>query len=871
MDLLEREAQQEMLQSGLDQASQAHGCIALVSGEAGVGKTTFVENFIARFRPTHPVLWGSCDLLFTPRPLGPLFDIALQKLPNLLNLLNAGANWHTVALELFKWLLDTPATTIVVFEDIHWADEATLDLLKFIGRRVSQTHTLLILTYRDDELSSQTSLLEILGSFPAESTIRIQLDPLSEQAVEVLAARANRSPKGIYLATEGNPFFVTEVLRSKDEKIPRTVRDAILTRAGHLPVAARDVLELAAIVPGLVDYKLLENILNPEPGMIDACVQGGFLIRAMNKLSFRHELVRLAIAESISFSRSKVLHRQVLINLIEHDSGGPLAVFVHHAVGADDEGMILKYAPQAALQASHHGAHREAARHYQTALSHSDILPRQEHARLLDELSFEYYLTGQIGNAIRLRQEAIQDWRQIEQPDRIGDELRWLSRLYWFQGDKRAADRFAKQAIEALEKFPPGRELAMAYSNLSQLYMLSEQNEPAIEWGTRALELAESQQDGEIVVHALTNIGTAKLLSSDESGLEALSRALIMATERGMDDHVARCYANISTSAVMHREYLTAEKYLTEGIAYTTDRDMDSYSIYLRGWMARLRFELGDWAEAIREAEEMISQSPSSAVIALPAVTTLGYVKMRQGDPEASKWLDQASDLALPTRELQRMGPVAVARAEAAWWEEDSARVLKEVSQVYELAHQAKDAWQLGMILFWIWKAGGEISKTEGDEFRSHIPLCFTEMMGGDPQAAAAEWERLGCPYERALALAEGSVEDQKVALGIFEQLGAHPAERALRARLHLEGIKGIPKGPRPGTRANPEGLTAREMEILALLVDGLSNADISAQLSISLKTVDHHVSTVLAKLNVHSRLEAAAAARQKNIFPSIK
>ena len=871
MDLLERDAQGAVLQNALDQARQGHGSTILVSGEAGVGKTSFVANFVAPYRPLGVVYWGACDPLFTPRPLGPVYDIALQKIPHLLDLLNASANWHTVALGLLEFLLDNPAATIVVFDDVQWADEATLDLLKYLGRRIEQTHSMLILTYRDDEVVSQHPLWETLGNFPARHTIRLPLEPLSEKSVEQLAAKANRSSKGIFQATKGNPFFVTEVLQSKDEQIPNTIRDAILTRAARLPASARDVLELASIIPGPAQLRLLESILGPKSGAIDACVEGGFLIPLGNALSFRHELARLAIRGSISYSQSKKLHQQILLALHEAKSDVPLAVLVHHAVGAEDEKLILEYAPRAANEASHHGAHREASRHYQTALTYSHLLSAQGHAGLLDELSFEYYLTGQLDRAIRLREQAIRNWRQAGRDDRAGDEFRWLSRLYWFQGNKQAADQFAEDAITLLEKLPPGRELAMAYSNRSQLYMLSEESKPAIEWGNRALKLAETLGDDDVIVHALTNIGTAQSFSGHEAGLKTLEQALSIAKEQGMDDHVARCYANISSIAVMHRDYQPAKKYLTQGITFTTDRDMDSYSIYLRGWMARSHFEQGEWAQAVSEAEQVLSLAPGSSVMALPAVTTLGSVKMRRGDPEASRWLDQARDMAVLTGELQRMGPVAVARAESAWWEGNRQRAVEELSQVYQLASQAEDAWQLGSIVFWMWRLSGNVPGDIGKYLRDRIPLCYQAMIEGQAHTAAKEWEHIGCPYERAMALSDGNAEDQLQALAAFDKLGALPAARALREKMRRAGIKSLPRGPRPGTKANPEGLTAREMEVLALLVRGLSNAEIASQLSISFKTVDHHVSTVLAKLNVHSRLEAAAAARQMNIFPPLK
>ena len=871
MDLLEREAQRAVMQTALERVRQGHGMTVLVNGEAGVGKTSFVTDFTAPYRSAGLVYWGACDPLFTPRPLGPLYDIALQNNPGLLDLLNSGANWLAVSLALLKSLRDNPAATILVFEDVHWADEATLDLLKYLGRRIEQTHSLLILTFRDDEIGVQHPLREMLGVFPAGQTIRLPLEPLSENGVAILARKADRSAKGIYLATKGNPFFVTEVLRNRDEQIPKTVRDAVLTRAAHLSAPARAVLELVSIIPGQAQLWLLDSILHPESTAIDNCIEGGFLIPSGNSLSFRHELARLAISESIPFSRSKTLHQKILLVLRESQSGAPLAVFVHHAVGAEDEQMVLEYAPHAAQEASQHGAHREAAQHYQKALGYGRLLSADEHARLLDNISFEYYLIGQMDLGIRLREVAIRYWRQVERPDRTGDDLRWLSRLYWFQGNKLEADRFAAEAIELLEQLPPGQELAMAYSNRSQLYMLAEEIAPAIEWGNRALKLAETLGDDEIIIHALTNIGSAEMFSGKADGKNKLERALTMAQAREMHDHAARCYANLASHAVMYRDYQLAEKILSQAIAYTADRDMFSYNVYLRGWQARMRFEQGRWAEALHDAQEVVQLNPDSAVMALPAVTTLGFVKMRQGDPDASQWLDRARDMAQATGELQRLGPVAAARAEAAWWEGDRERVLEEVLPVYDLVRGSGDVWQLGQIVSWIWRAGGEILTGDLEVLRSRIPIYYRAWMEGDWRLAAAEWERIGCPFERAMALADGDPEAQVQALAIFEQLGARPAVKALREQMRRGGVKGIPRGPRPTTRANPEGLTARELEILALLVDGANNAEISRQLSIALKTVDHHVSKILEKLDVHSRLEAAAAARQKKILPPAK
>jgi DNA-binding CsgD family transcriptional regulator len=310
----------------------------------------------------------------------------------------------------------------------------------------------------------------------------------------------------------------------------------------------------------------------------------------------------------------------------------------------------------------------------------------------------------------------------------------------------------------------------------------------------------------------------------------------------------------------MHREYRFAESHLNEGIAFTTDRDMDSYSVYLRGWRARWLFEQGLWSQAATEAESALALHPGSAVIALPALIALGHLRVRQGDGSAIELLDQARELALPTGEIQRIGPLSVARAEIAWWDGDLERTAAEARPGYELALRGGDPWSLGALVYWMMRAGHAVPLPE------QIPQVFRLMMNGDWAPAAAEWERIGCAFEHALALAEGDRDAKLEALEVFDSLGARPAARALRARLRREGEKKIPRGPRPSTRANPHGLTAGELEILGLLSEGLSNIDIAQRLSISAKTVDHHVSSILAKLTVHSRAEAATAARKENL-----
>ena len=312
MDLLEREPQWQRINETIKGVFEGEGAIVLVSGEAGIGKTSFVTAVTESLKPSARPLWGACDPLFTPRPLGPIYDIATDELPLLLNLLKSGADWLAIVAALHKTLLENPIPTILVFEDIHWADEATLDLIKYLGRRMQQTKTLLILTYREDEVGSKHPLRSVLGDLPTQRTTRLRLEPLSEQAVATLAHQMNRPADGIYAATQGNPFFITEVLHNNTGDIPASVRDFVLARLTYLPTQGRDLLELASISPGSVEPWLLEAVFHPDPATLDACIEGGFLISSGEMLAFRHELVRLAIEGSLPMGRLKEMHRSVL-------------------------------------------------------------------------------------------------------------------------------------------------------------------------------------------------------------------------------------------------------------------------------------------------------------------------------------------------------------------------------------------------------------------------------------------------------------------------------------------------------------------------------------------------------------------------------
>jgi hypothetical protein len=404
MELLERERNLADLSAWFSAATEREGCIALVRGEAGIGKTALLREFTKRQREMR-VLWGACDSLFTPRPLAPLHDIARQTQGALMAAVNSGASRDVI----FTAALDEleRGKALVVFEDMHWADEASLDLLKYLGRRIHRTRSMLVATYRDDEVGSRHPLRFVIGDLPRANTVRMSLSPLSESAVVQLATRAGRSAKDLHGVTGGNPLFVTEVLATAAGAVPVNVHDAVLARAARLSPAAREIAELVSVVPGKAEPWLLEQAARLDESDIEGCLGIGMVRGEDGALAFRHELARRAMQDSLSGARQQNLHAKVLMILAPRP-GIPAARIAHHANGARSAEDVLRFAPIAAAQAALVGAHREASAHYHAALEYAENLAPDKRVQLQELLSYECHLTGQHERAIEIT--ALRRW-----------------------------------------------------------------------------------------------------------------------------------------------------------------------------------------------------------------------------------------------------------------------------------------------------------------------------------------------------------------------------------------------------------------------------------------------------------------------------
>jgi DNA-binding CsgD family transcriptional regulator len=857
VELLEREQCFADLHDWLTGSVQQGGCVTLVHGEAGIGKTALLQEFSRQQKVAPRVLWGACDALFTPRPLAPLHDIARQTLGRLLAALNAETSRDAIFSAALDELEQGPPA-LLVFEDCHWADEATFDLLKFLGRRIQRTRSMLVMTYRTDEVGSRHPCRFVIGDLPCSIVRRLPLQPLSEVAVAKLAKQAGRASHGLYSTTGGNPFFVTEVLATGGaESIPSNARDVVLARLAKLTPSARSIAELVSIVPGKAEAWLLDQAGVHDEAGIESCLSIGMVRDETGSLAFRHDLARRALEDSLPQAQQQSLHAKVLAILGARPGIAP-ARLAHHADGARNVVEVLRFAPAAAAHAANVGAHREAVSHYSAALRYADNLPLAERAQLLERLSYECYLIDQIERAIDTRRAALEIWRAQAARLQEGDALRWLSRLSWLEGRRSEADEYAAAAVAALESLPPGPELAMAYSNRAQLDMLAADADAAVLWAERTLQLAEPAGYDEICCHALNNLGTARLIAGVEAGWDDLNRSLQLALAQGFQEHAARAYTNLAAMAVQRKQYSAASRHLAEGLTYCERHDLDSWRFYLMAWRGRARLEQGDWLAAAEDAQAIVAEAGTAPIARIPALTILAHLRILRGDPDVATPLNEAREMAARTSEMQRLSGVALVGANAAWIAGDRELIAQEVQPVYELASARRDLWMKGELALWLWRAGAFADAPKD------IAEPYALEIGGDWRGAANAWHALGCPYEEANALASGGEAEQLEALTILERLGAAAAANALRRRMREQGLRRIPRGSRSSTRTNLHGLTKREAEIFELLAQGLRNSAIAKRLFVTTKTVDHHVSAIFTKLGVSSRAEAIAMAAKR-------
>jgi len=859
MPLLERDTQLASLAEYAGEARQGDGRLVLIAGEAGVGKSALVEQ-LERGLPEATWYWGACDGLFTPRPLGPLFDIASKLGGELLELCRADAPRE----ELFSALLGQVSAPgelhVLVVEDIHWADEATVDLLRFLGRRIRDIPVLLLTTYRDEGLRVTDPLQIALGDLATQQCVRrIGLPPLTPGGVAVLADGSGLDPAALYRLTGGNPFYVSQAVQAGTSEVPESARDAVLARAARLGSDARAVLDAGALIGTRIDLALLESVTGGAAPAIDELLASGLLTVDGMALQFRHEIARLAVEGAVGAHRCSAIHARILASLLALGCDDD-AQMAFHAEAAGDGPAALRYASAAARRAAALASHHEAAAQFERALRFVHDADPATAASLYDGFAYEVSLMDRWQEAADARGRALTLWREVGDRLREGDTLRWLAASHSSLSQGDAAIAAARDATTLLEALGPTAELAWAYATLASMWMMRGVNQDAIELARRAQAIAWPLGLTKVLSSAL-NTEACAIHVTGGGWTETLHQSLDIALAGRHEAEVARAYVNLHACYVADRHWATAQRYFTPGVAYCDDHDITSYSIDLRSERTSVLERTGRWDEAVAVCHELLRQGGPSPGIRLCTLDRLGTILVRRGEPGAWECLDEAIGYADGAGDPQSIVALRLARAEAFWLEGKLAEARREAELADDVADNC-DRWERGAVAVWLRRTGSARPP------RGELAAPYQLQLDGDRSGAARLWAELGCPYEAALALLDATDEASlRKALWTFIDLGASATVRLTRQKMRRLAIRSIPVGPRTATRKHPLGLTRREREVLELICARLTNAEIAQKLFISVKTVDHHVSAVLAKLDTPTRRAAAARAAKLGLI----
>ena len=722
--LIGREPELARLRELLDAAIAARPAAAFVAGESGVGKSRLV-NEISQVAAQDGVriLIGECievgegELPYAPivaalRPLardldpvtletvvGPARADLSRLLPELgptagdsVSEPNVGSQQARL-FELLLGVLDRlarNAPTLLVLEDLHWADRSSRDFLGFLLRNVRSERLLVLATYRSDELHRRHPLRPLLAELErSDRAERIELARLSAEEAELMLEQILGEPPSKALAarlferTDGNPLFLEELLAAgcdPEIELPSTLRDALMVRVEALSPETQIVLRVAAAAGARVSHELLAAVAGiDETQLMHAlreAVAHHVLVEATEDgaYAFRHALLREAVyGDLLAGERTRMhlvlareMQRQAALPGVDAAESAAAVAFHFQAAHAIPE--ALGAAVRAAEAAEDVYAHAEAAAQYDRALELWDAVPDAEeragsdHAALLLRASGPADREGEMKRAIAHTRRAIAELEGMDDAQRLAVAYERLGRYLWSDGrGEEALEAFAS-GLAILPADPPSVERAMLVCAVARGLMLWGRYRESAEQAEQALAIA-AEVGGALreEASALNTLGICRVQLGDvELGVRKMRHALEIARESGSADEVARAYANLGDT--LDRVGKTEEGLAITREGFAASRKLGMQGIWLAQQSAVMLMRLGEWEEADQVMAEHAPHHWCQA--AMFTALYRGELALGRGQTErARELLEGARRRSERVREAQWTGPLYTALA----------------------------------------------------------------------------------------------------------------------------------------------------------------------------------------------------------------
>jgi DNA-binding CsgD family transcriptional regulator len=874
MELLDRKNDLAKLSLIWANATKGLGKTVLVTGEAGVGRTSFLQRFGQEIKSSGAHFIGACEPHFSPRPLGPLYDIAPRLGKIFSQSIRDQKNHSIIFSSLLDELVRLGKPICFIIEDLQWADSETLDLIQYLGRRVDAYPILLLLSYRTCELAADHPLKAALGSLLREHTEQIDLLPLSRDSVTTLAQKHSVRTDLLFDLTQGNPFYITEVLNAPSDTLPEAVTRFIASKLAMLSSAARQLCELVSTIPNEAEISVISQITfgaetklkGDDPELVENCTSSGLVYFTGTGLRFRHEIARRAVENSLGALKRKSWHG-VMLEIMIRDQSLPKARLVHHAAQAGLGALVLELAPQAAHEAGLAGAHREACHHFATAIPFAKHATLQVQATLYEGWAYHGLMsTSMDSRFVEALKRAITLWKEIGNIERVGYNLRMLSVLNWSLGKIEDSFECVSEAIALLETIAPTPALAMAYSMRSQNYVATSNLKQAIVWGEKAVKIASELDATEASVHALCNLGTALMRSQENGGDAMLRKSIAIGEAMGFHENTGVAYINYCESLLWQFRLDEAEKIGCEGLEFVKRTGAIALSFSLMGLLAQIAVKRNRFSEAQTLANKVLENALLSPLVRWPALAAKAMHLNRIGHPDGFAKLDELVDLSrklsLPHHQLC----ATVMQIETYWIAGDLPRAKKALEVAVAQRGEEASPWMIGQLSCWSHRLNPGVAQI-GLANSVSIAEPFRLEISGDVDAAARWWAEQGFAFEQAVCLMHAGDDGLIAAAQILTKLEATPAVHRLRQLARKLKIQGVKRGHYGPAASNSFHLTARELAILQFVAKGLTDGEIAEKVARSKRTIQNHVGSLLSKVGVKNRLALVSVVQRSGLL----